>query len=145
MSEFFPGSLGDLISYLATDKGYHIGFSLPIPKLYSNSVLSSLNSRPRANNIRGWEDATQGPGGLSFSEEEERGTGFSASRRIGTSASKGDVISLQATGRGAATTGVAGATTVFVDVETHVADDMLKTRNEAWSSLGDDESHRDHK
>ena len=120
---------------------------MPIPKLYSNSVLSSLNSRPRANNIRGWEDATQGPGGLSYSEpdDEERGIGFSGSRRTGSTSNKGDVISLQATGRSTAVTGNPGATTVFVDVETHVTDDLTKTRNEAWSTLEDDDSQRDSK
>ncbi|KAH8829166.1 hypothetical protein DL96DRAFT_1596979 [Flagelloscypha sp. PMI_526] len=47
---------GDLISYLTTPKGYHIGFSFPIPKLYSNAVMTSLNSRARLKNMTSaWE------------------------------------------------------------------------------------------
>lgn len=70
MSPVLFSGLRYLIFLTLQDKGYHIGFSLPIPKLYSNSVLSSLNSRPRANNVLGWEDATRGSGGLSYSEDD---------------------------------------------------------------------------
>ncbi|KAH9843577.1 uncharacterized protein C8Q71DRAFT_902765 [Rhodofomes roseus] len=38
-------ALADIISYLATTKGYHIGFNYALVKLYGNSVMSSLNAR----------------------------------------------------------------------------------------------------
>ncbi|KAI5118787.1 hypothetical protein M0805_005017 [Coniferiporia weirii] len=147
-------SLGDLISYLSTPKGYHIGFSMAIPKLYSNAVLSSLNSRPRANDLRGWENQAGGSpaGGLSYSENEENGGSGSvgvvsrASARVrgmggvgmGTGSlakgagGAGEVISLQTQPKRA-------HTAVFVDVETHVAgDDSSKAGD--WGQLDDEES-----
>jgi hypothetical protein len=35
----------DMILYLSTDKPYHIALSFLMPKLYSNTILSSLNAR----------------------------------------------------------------------------------------------------
>ena len=70
------------LTFTLQPKGYHIGFSFALPKLYSNSVMSSLNSRPRANNIKGWEDQTQGLGGISFSGDDvHSAAGFGTSQR----------------------------------------------------------------
>lgn len=38
-------ALADIISYLITTRGYHIGFNYVLCKLYGNSVMSSLNAR----------------------------------------------------------------------------------------------------
>jgi hypothetical protein len=35
----------DMIMYLSTEKPYHIALSFLMPKLYSNTILSSLNAR----------------------------------------------------------------------------------------------------
>ena len=62
MFTWFLGSLGDLLSYLLSNQGYHIGFSFVLPKLYSNAVMSSLNSRrPDVNINSGWENNSDDP------------------------------------------------------------------------------------
>ncbi|KAI0089826.1 hypothetical protein BDY19DRAFT_941020 [Irpex rosettiformis] len=35
----------DLVAYLATTSGLHLAFNVPLAKLYTNSLMSSLNSR----------------------------------------------------------------------------------------------------
>ncbi|KDN41710.1 hypothetical protein RSAG8_07241, partial [Rhizoctonia solani AG-8 WAC10335] len=52
-------ALVDLIMYLAVPNSLHLLFNLPLPKLYSNSLLSTLNARG------GWGNDSMGGGGSS--------------------------------------------------------------------------------
>ncbi|KAI0771217.1 hypothetical protein BD413DRAFT_65351 [Trametes elegans] len=44
----------DLVLFLASSAGYHLTFNLPLSKLYTNSLMSSLNSR------QGWQYDSSG-------------------------------------------------------------------------------------
>ncbi|CAE6438515.1 unnamed protein product [Rhizoctonia solani] len=50
-------ALADLIMYLIVPNPLHLLFNLPLPKLYSNSLLSTLNARG------GWGNDSMGGGG----------------------------------------------------------------------------------
>ncbi|KDQ62488.1 hypothetical protein JAAARDRAFT_189808 [Jaapia argillacea MUCL 33604] len=38
-------AIADLIAFLASDSGLHLGFNFPLAKLYTNTLMSTLNSR----------------------------------------------------------------------------------------------------
>ncbi|OSD07500.1 hypothetical protein PYCCODRAFT_619779 [Trametes coccinea BRFM310] len=58
----------DLILFLATPAGLHLIFNLPLSKLYTNSLMSSLNTR------HGWQyDSSQVLSSASQSREHSRG------------------------------------------------------------------------
>ncbi|KAI9059272.1 hypothetical protein FKP32DRAFT_1680090 [Trametes sanguinea] len=66
----------DLILFLATPAGLHLIFNLPLSKLYTNSLMSSLNTR------HGWQyDSTQVLSSASQSREHSRG-GMSMPRNV---------------------------------------------------------------
>ncbi|KAF9522503.1 hypothetical protein CPB83DRAFT_777022 [Crepidotus variabilis] len=71
----------NLVFYLADPSGIHLLFNFPIPKLYSNSVMSGLNSR------RAWRQAN---------ESGDYGTGFES--QPGSSTFRVHVRDLSSTG-----------------------------------------------
>ncbi|KAJ3539725.1 hypothetical protein NM688_g6324 [Phlebia brevispora] len=99
----------DLISYLATPSGLHLAFNFPLAKLYTNSLMSSLNSRA------GWRYQT------SESTTNKGGERDQTTRRVRSV----DVVNLSTATR----------PEVFVTVESHemvdVADNM-KLGDDGW-------------
>ncbi|THG95320.1 hypothetical protein EW026_g6312 [Hermanssonia centrifuga] len=95
----------DLIAYLATPTGLHLAFNFPLAKLYTNSLMSSLNSRT------GWKYQTSG-----------ESTGHKISRD--PQARRLDVVNLSTATR----------PEVFVHVESHELADVGDKRDIEWSS-----------
>ncbi|PAV24090.1 hypothetical protein PNOK_0115800 [Pyrrhoderma noxium] len=101
-------TLADIISFVVTPLPIHIAFSYCTPKLYTNSVLSSLNSRPnrRFETNEQWELPSSGQQEISLSELRARGIsgndGFASQNATGTKP---------------------GGTEVYIDVSTHIAHD----------------------
>lgn len=95
----------DLIAYLATPTGLHLAFNFPLAKLYTNSLMSSLNSRA------GWR--------YQSNEDTDRKSreGPAGGRRL-------DVVNLSTGTR----------PEVFVHVEQHEMVDVNDKRDVEWSS-----------
>ncbi|KAJ3478952.1 hypothetical protein NLI96_g9393 [Meripilus lineatus] len=96
----------DLIVYLASSTGLHLAFNFPLSKLYTNSLLSSLNSRA------GWKfqsSESTGQKNIQLSE------GFNRGR---------DVLSLTTTTR----------PEVFINVESHEMVDTTDSKGDVkWA------------
>lgn len=103
----------DIVSFVVTTKPIHIAFSYCTPKLYTNSVLSSLNSRPnrKFENNEQWEiPSTSGHQEISLSDIRAQRNGsnndaYASQNMAGTKS---------------------GGAEVFIDVTTHVAHDSPK-------------------
>ncbi|KAJ3531231.1 hypothetical protein NM688_g7603 [Phlebia brevispora] len=95
----------DLIAFLATPTGLHLAFNFPLAKLYTNSLMSSLNSRA------GWRFQ-------STESAEKASRGQSGNRRL-------DVVNLSTHTR----------PEVYVHVESHEMVDVSdKMGNDGWPS-----------
>ncbi|KIP06403.1 hypothetical protein PHLGIDRAFT_128315 [Phlebiopsis gigantea 11061_1 CR5-6] len=107
----------DLIAYLATPTGLHLAFNFPLAKLYTNSLMSSLNSRA------GWRYQT------SESTQDKKSREYGPGRRL-------DVVNLSTSTR----------PEVFVHVEQHEMVDVGDARKSdvEWSS-GDSVAEPSHK
>lgn len=108
----------DLILFLATPSGLHLIFNLPLSKLYTNSLMSSLNSRA------GWKYGNVGAStGIS---EMSHGNinGLSMKSEIGKRVS----VMQQA-----------GGQQVFIDVESHEMVDVLESDKHPLPSPSDSE------
>lgn len=99
-------AITDLIIYLTVPTGLHLAFNLPLAKLYTNSLMSSLNAR-----TPGSQDYA-GTSGLTSSARTRRGL------HIGSR--KEDVVALTSTQR----------PEVFVTVESHEMIDVDKRNME---------------
>ncbi|TFK80202.1 hypothetical protein K466DRAFT_605531 [Polyporus arcularius HHB13444] len=101
-------ALVDLILFLATPAGLHLAFNLPLSKLYTNSLMSSLNSRS------GWK---YGSGGGDTTSDDlnrtERGGGRHLNVRGGES---GRRVSMMTPNQ------------VYIDVESHEMVDVIDSK-----------------
>ncbi|KII87694.1 hypothetical protein PLICRDRAFT_176478 [Plicaturopsis crispa FD-325 SS-3] len=112
----------DLIAYLASPTGLHIAFNYVLVKLYTNSVMSSLNSRS------GWKL----PGSTNNSHATETGSGPIELRDPTSGMWKKDSI---------VNTKAAPPAEVFVNVESHQMSDQPSKSAPGWD--GSDRSIKD--
>ncbi|EKM52683.1 uncharacterized protein PHACADRAFT_261275 [Phanerochaete carnosa HHB-10118-sp] len=105
----------DLVVYLSTPTGLHLAFNFPLAKLYTNSLMSSLNSRS------GWRYQTS-----EHTDQKSRDMG------VGGGGRRLDVVNLSTTTR----------PEVFVHVEQHEMVDVNDKRDVEWSSRSLQETER---
>ncbi|THH28270.1 hypothetical protein EUX98_g5918 [Antrodiella citrinella] len=92
----------DLVLFLASSSGFHLIFNLPLSKLYTNSLMSSLNSRA------GWKYGSNvgGPGNVNVGIDLEIG-GTSSERRRRSTTQKTSHVTPQKPQQ------------VYIDIESH--------------------------
>lgn len=95
----------DLALFLSDPTGTHLIFNFPLSKLYTNTMMSTLNSR------RGWD----------FSDQESTSHTHTTSGIIGERGKKKRIFRLD--------TSQTTRPQVFVDVEQHVEQHEMHTRN----------------
>ncbi|KAH9933207.1 uncharacterized protein BXZ73DRAFT_101169 [Epithele typhae] len=100
-------ALIDLILFLASPTGLHLTFNLPLSKLYTNSLMSSLNSRS------GWKYGNNGSGDSSSDDMNrvERGV-----RHLAVRGESGRRVSQMTPNQ------------VYIDVESHEMVDVIDTK-----------------
>ncbi|SJL02685.1 uncharacterized protein ARMOST_06019 [Armillaria ostoyae] len=95
----------DLALFLSDPTGTHLIFNFPLSKLYTNTMMSTLNSR------RGWD----------FSDQESTSHTHTTSGIVGERGKKKRIFRLD--------TSQTARPQVFVDVEQHVEQHEMHTRN----------------
>ncbi|KAH8104738.1 hypothetical protein BXZ70DRAFT_1048586 [Cristinia sonorae] len=100
----------DLVLFLASPSGLHLIFNLPLSKLYTNSLMSSLNSRA------GWKFGSNVGRGMNVSVSVGGDSGGSSERRR----SRGMSVQKGMSGKDLTNSGVyRKPQQVFIDVESH--------------------------
>lgn len=127
----------DLIFFLVDPKGTHLAFNFPLAKLYTNSLMSSLNSR------KGW-NFSGGSGGAQTQDMESNHIHVSSTAKPNMSLSGRDIKS----NAGAQVSVLPTRPEVYVHVESHELVDVTKPKprlnlqplrhgTQAWASMDD--------